>query len=193
MREYVTDGATLHSDAHFSYQGLSRDYVHNVTDHAEAYVDGEVHTNGMENFWSLLRRAIKGTYVSIEPFHLFRYLDEQSFRFNHRAVDDAARFCAGPEGHHRQAPDLFRLDRLGVATNVLKKGSRNSSADVPDVPADNPVGTMRRFMTGLERVLAAPKRIGARQIDTASAPSERGGIGARPNRRNRGIRRKNRS
>ena len=49
------------------------------------YVDGKVHTNGMENFWSLLKRGINGTYVSVEPFHLFRYLDEQAFRFNNRS------------------------------------------------------------------------------------------------------------
>ena len=61
-------------------------------DHAEKYVDGQIHTNGCENFWSLLKRAIKGTYVSVEPFHLFRYLDEQSFRFNERSLDDAGRF-----------------------------------------------------------------------------------------------------
>ena len=51
------------------------------------YVDGQVHTNGLENFWSLLKRGINGTYVSVEPFHLFRYLDEQVFRFNNRADD----------------------------------------------------------------------------------------------------------
>ena len=56
------------------------------------YVDGKVHTNGLENFWSLTKRALKGTYVSVEPFHLFRYLDEQSFRFNERSRDDAGRF-----------------------------------------------------------------------------------------------------
>ena len=55
-----------------------------MIDHAEAYVDGKVHTNGLENFWSLLKRGIKGTYVSVEPFHLFRYLDEQAFRYNMR-------------------------------------------------------------------------------------------------------------
>ena len=66
--------------------------MHNVIDHAETYVDGQVHTNGMENFWSLLKRAIKGTYVSVEPFHLFRYLDEQAFRFNNRKMTDAERF-----------------------------------------------------------------------------------------------------
>jgi len=55
-----------------------------VIDHAVAYVDGKVHTNGLENFWSLLKRGIKGTYVSVGPFHLFRYLDEQTFRYNYR-------------------------------------------------------------------------------------------------------------
>jgi hypothetical protein len=59
-----------------------------------AYVDGQVHTNGLENFWSLLKRALRGTYVSVEPFHLFRYLDEQSFRFNNRSKElgDSGRF-----------------------------------------------------------------------------------------------------
>jgi transposase-like protein len=84
IRRHVTNGATLHTDSFSSYTGLTADYVHNVIDHAECYVDGEIHTNNCENFWSLLKRAIKGTYVSIEPFHLFRYLDEQSFRFNNR-------------------------------------------------------------------------------------------------------------
>ena len=67
-------------------------YVHQVINHAEEYVNGNIHTNGIENFWSLLKRTIKGTYVSVEPFHLFRYLDEQSFRFNERQGTDADRF-----------------------------------------------------------------------------------------------------
>jgi transposase-like protein len=92
VRAHVEAGSTVHTDAHFSYQGLASDYTHNVIDQAEAYVDGEVHTNGCENFWSLLKRAIRGTYVSVEPFHLFRYLDEQSFRFNERGDNDGGRF-----------------------------------------------------------------------------------------------------
>ncbi len=64
-----------------------------MIDQAEKYVDGRVHTNGCENFWSLLKRTIKGTYVSVEPFHLFRYLDEQSFRFNLRRGTDSDRFA----------------------------------------------------------------------------------------------------
>lgn len=90
--QHIERGATINTDAHPSYSGLAKTYIHNVIDHAEKYVDGQVHTNGCENFWSLLKRAIKGTYVSVEPFHLFRYLDEQSFRFNERGGNDASRF-----------------------------------------------------------------------------------------------------
>lgn len=85
VRANVRPGATVHTDALRSYEGLNTDYIHNVIDHAEAYVEGNVHTNGMENFWSLLKRAVKGTYVVVEPFHLFRYLDEQTFRFKRAA------------------------------------------------------------------------------------------------------------
>lgn len=91
VRENVDAGSHIYTDALKSYDGL-QEYTHKVIDHAEAYVDGVVHTNRMENFWSLLKRAIKGTYVSVEPFHLFRYLDEQSFRFNERKATDAERF-----------------------------------------------------------------------------------------------------
>jgi transposase-like protein len=92
VRAVVETGSSLYTDAFSSYAGLDRDYAHKVIDHAECYVKGAVHTNGMENFWSLLKRTIKGTYVSIEPFHLFRYLDEQAFRFNQRGDVDGGRF-----------------------------------------------------------------------------------------------------
>jgi hypothetical protein len=68
------------------------DYKHAAIDHAVAYARGKVHTNGLENFWSLLKRAIKGSYISVDPFHLFRYLDEQAFRFNKRDETDQGRF-----------------------------------------------------------------------------------------------------
>lgn len=93
VRENVAPGSEVHTDALRSYRGLDVEYVHNVVDHAERYVDGHVHTNGMENFWSLLKRGIKGTYVSVEPYHLFRYLDEQAFRFNERDGEDRDRFA----------------------------------------------------------------------------------------------------
>jgi len=93
VRKHVNAGAALYSDALMSYDGLATDYAHQVVDHATQYVDGRVHTNGLENFWSLLKRGISGTYVSVEPFHLHRYLDEQMFRFNNRKeLDDAGRF-----------------------------------------------------------------------------------------------------
>ena len=87
IRSHVSAGAALYSDA-LQSDGLSQDYAHKVIDHAEQYVDGRVHTNGLENFWSLLKCGINGTYASVEPFHLFRYLDEQSFRYNNRATKD---------------------------------------------------------------------------------------------------------
>jgi transposase-like protein len=88
VKEHVEAGAALYSDALASYDGLAQEYAHKVIDHAEKYVDGKVHTNGLENFWSLLKRGIAGSYVSVEPFHLFRYLDEQVFRYNNRATKD---------------------------------------------------------------------------------------------------------
>jgi transposase-like protein len=77
VKKHVEAGAALYTDALLSYDGLAGDYAHQVIDHAAQYVDGRVHTNGLENFWSLLKRGISGTYVSVEPFHLFRYLDER--------------------------------------------------------------------------------------------------------------------
>jgi transposase-like protein len=103
IRQHVQmdESTTLHTDSLKSYEPVNPEgwrptdfYIHKVIDHGEQYVDGEVHTNNMENFWSLLKRTIKGTYVSVEPFHLFRYLDEQCFRFNERKADDAGRFLA---------------------------------------------------------------------------------------------------
>ncbi|MGH9759554.1 MAG: IS1595 family transposase, partial [Blastocatellia bacterium] len=92
VKEHVVSGAELFTDELASYAGLDKDYVHKFVNHAERYVEGNVHTNGIENFWSLLKRGLKGTYVSVEPFHLFRYLDEQAFRYNERKGDDGDRF-----------------------------------------------------------------------------------------------------
>jgi transposase-like protein len=95
VREHVEAGSAIFSDELKSYEGLSADYQHAVINHALEYVNGNVHTNGMENFWSLLKRGLHGTYVSVEPFHLFRYIDEQAFRFNNRKMSDAERFDLG--------------------------------------------------------------------------------------------------
>jgi len=97
VRQHVTAGAALFTDEMGGYKGMHGEYEHQIIDHAVKYVDGRVHTNGLENFWSLLKRGLAGTYVSVEPFHLFRYPDEQSFRFNYRGtkenpLTDADRF-----------------------------------------------------------------------------------------------------
>jgi len=92
VRNVVQAGSTVYTDALASYNYLSAYYVHEVIDHAKEYVRGAVHTNGMENFWSLLKRAISGTYVSVDAPHLQRYVDEEAFRFNERKLDDGQRF-----------------------------------------------------------------------------------------------------
>ncbi len=98
VKKHVEAGAALYTDALLSYDGLAGEYAHQVIDHAVKYVDGNVHTNGLENFWSLLKRTISGTYVSVEPFHLFRYLDEQAYRFNNRRLTAAERFDIAVRG-----------------------------------------------------------------------------------------------
>jgi len=93
VRELVEPGAEVHTDEFTGYYNLKDGYLHKVVNHLEGYVKDNVHTNGIENFWSLLKRGLNGTYVSVEPFHLFRYVDEQAFRYNHRKhMDDGQRF-----------------------------------------------------------------------------------------------------
>jgi hypothetical protein len=88
VREVVEPGTEVHTDEFQGYYNLKDGYVHKVINHLEGYVKENVHTNGIENFWSLLKRGLNGTYVAVEPFHLFRYVDEQAFRYNNRATKD---------------------------------------------------------------------------------------------------------
>jgi transposase-like protein len=93
VNQHVEAGSTVYTDEWRAYFGLQANYAHEIINHAEAYVRENIHTNGIENFWSLLKRTIGGTYVSVEPFHLFRYVDEQAFRFNNRKpMNDSERF-----------------------------------------------------------------------------------------------------
>jgi transposase-like protein len=93
IRENIEAGTAIFTDELNSYTGLADEYEHAVVNHAVEYVNGNVHTNTIENFWSLLKRGLHGTYVSVEPYHLFRYIDEQAFRYNNRkGVTDASRF-----------------------------------------------------------------------------------------------------
>lgn len=113
VRERVTAGSTVCTDQLLAYEGLAADYDRQVIDHAVEYANGNVHTNGLENFWSLLKRSLKGTYVNVEPFHLFRYLDEQAFRFNERKATDSDRFLEA-------VPSIVgrRLTYRGLTGNV---------------------------------------------------------------------------
>jgi transposase-like protein len=97
VREAIASGSNLFTDSLPSYEGME-EYIHEAVDHAEEYVRGNVHTNGMENFWSLLKRCINGTYVSVEAEHLTAYLDEQAFRFNARKGKDQDRFFLSLNG-----------------------------------------------------------------------------------------------
>jgi transposase-like protein len=84
----VERGSKVYTDEAGGYNVLVKDFAHEIVNHAERYVNGRVHTNGLENFWSLLKRTLKGTYVAVEPFHLDHYLDEQVFRYNNRSTKD---------------------------------------------------------------------------------------------------------
>jgi transposase-like protein len=86
--ENIEHGSAIYSDEAVAYHNLREKFVHETVNHLSAYVRGQVHTNCLENFWSLTKRSLKGTYVCVEPFHLDRYIDEQVFRFNHRATKD---------------------------------------------------------------------------------------------------------
>jgi transposase-like protein len=85
----IERGSTVYTDGATGYDSLAtQDYVHETVTHMQVYVRGQVHTNGIENFWSLLKRGLNGTYVAVEPFHLHRYVGEQVFRYNNRATKD---------------------------------------------------------------------------------------------------------
>ncbi len=92
LEEHVEEGSTLMTDEGYAYPRFAERFFHEFVNHEIEYVNGNVHTNGVENFWSLLQRGLSGTYVSVEPYHLAAYVDEQCFRFNNRKTDDSQRF-----------------------------------------------------------------------------------------------------
>jgi transposase-like protein len=123
VKEHIEAGATLHTDDFYGYWGLYKDYIHEIVNHAETYVSGKVHTNGIENFWSLVKRGLHGTYISVEPFHLFRYLDEQSFRFNNRKdgkiqITDRERFDIALSGVAGKRITYQHLIGRGLETQI---------------------------------------------------------------------------
>jgi transposase-like protein len=85
---HIHRGSRVYTDTAGAYDRWHQDFVHEMVNKAETYVRGQVHVNGLENFWSCVKRTLKGTYIAVEPFHLERYLDEQMFRYNNRATKD---------------------------------------------------------------------------------------------------------
>ena len=142
VRENVEPGSEVFTDALKSYNELNPEFQHQFIDHAERYVDGQIHTNGMENFWSLLKRSIKGTYVSVEPFHLFRYLDEQVFRFNKRGLNDGERFLKVMEGVSGKRLTYKALTgKIGERPGQIKKSWRGIPRLKPET-VDKVLGQM---------------------------------------------------
>jgi len=114
----VAPGSTVYTDALKSYDGLESAYIHGVIDHSEKYVEGRIHTNGIENFWSLFKRCIYGTHHSVDPVHLDRYIDETAYRFNSRGQTDADRFLdatSRTDGKRLTYKDLIGSQAFGYA------------------------------------------------------------------------------
>jgi hypothetical protein len=110
----------IFTDQHIGYEGIHKvnDYVHKTVNHMEEYVNGRVHTQGIENFWSLLKRGLRGTYVAVEPFHLDRYVDEQVFRYNNRKkMNDQGRFELAMRNVAGKRLTYTELTGIGAATS----------------------------------------------------------------------------
>lgn len=129
IHDHVKAGSHVITDEWKAYFGLPSEYVHSVINHAETYVDGQVHTNGIENFWSLLKRGLGGTYVAVEPFHLFRYVDEQAFRFNNRLDEDGLR-VPDSERFSRLCSQILGR-RLTYKQLIGKEGQRLEEEEIP--------------------------------------------------------------
>ena len=113
--ERVGFGSTVYADGWPGYDGLvAKQYVHETVSHIEEYVRGNVHTQGIENFWSCLKRTLTGTYIAVEPFHMNGYLAEQCYRFNNRKnMNDGDRFTKALAAVGGKEIDLGRTHREG--------------------------------------------------------------------------------
>src|ERR1700693_3711952 len=127
MRESVHPGTWIMTDEFPGYTGLSKDYTHLLINQLERYVPGNVHTQGIENFWSLLKRSLAGTYVAVEPFHLFRYVDEQAFRFNNRKDAEGKKLSAAD----RFAKAMSQVGPFRRLTYAELTGKNESPRHVP--------------------------------------------------------------
>jgi len=149
----VEEGSNVYTDTAILYEGSMKNYVREMVNHsAREYVRGDVHTNGVENFWSLLKRSIKGTYVSVDPFHLFRYVDEQVFPLQRTRRQRPWALPQRRIAHRRQAPHLQHSHRSGDDTreNVTNKPNRTSDEDRENEKANVPLTTghhCRKWLT----------------------------------------------
>jgi len=146
----VKYGSKVITDEHVGYDSLRYRFVHDIINHSQTYVKGQVHTQGIENFWSLLKRTLRGTYVAVEPFHLVRSLDEQVYRFNHRKdadgnkLTDADRFnLALPGIVGRRLTFAESLARLAVKR--LANPYRRKRGRKPASEAVSSLASRRRF------------------------------------------------
>jgi transposase-like protein len=128
VTQNVETGSTVYTDAFHAYRSLGPEFFHDFVDHANAYVKGAVHTNGLENFWALFKRCVKGTHVSIEPFHLGSYVDSEAFRFNNREIDDAGRFVGALKGAPGKRLTYKALIGQNDSEGALENGNDAESA-----------------------------------------------------------------
>jgi transposase-like protein len=124
ITENVSEGTAVYTDGWKGYKGLPEAYIHDYVDHAIEYVRDNVHTNGLENFFSLVKRMVKGTYVQVSPWHLERYMAEQTFRFNERGTDDAGRFVQTVAGVHGKRITWKELTFPQWASEAATEGAR---------------------------------------------------------------------
>jgi transposase-like protein len=131
IHKNVEPGAQIFTDSWRGYDGLNADFIHRFVDHAEAYVKGAVHTNGLENFWALFKRCIKGAHISIEPFHLAAYVDSEAFRFNNRKVNDGQRFALAMQGvsgkrlTYKELIGAGALEERKASDNIAERGGNS--------------------------------------------------------------------
>jgi transposase-like protein len=133
IHKNVEPGSAVYTDAWQAYRNLGPEFVHDFVDHAEAYVkDKVVHTNGLENFWALFKRCIKGTHISIEPFHLAAYVDSEAYRFNNRKTHDYGRFVSALPGISGKRLDYRTLIGKNIPESDTASGNAAESGFAGD-------------------------------------------------------------
>jgi transposase-like protein len=126
IKEHVTKNSTVYTDGWKAYQKLIG-YAHFVINHDERFVDGRIHTNNIENFWTLLKRTVKGTYICPRPWQLLRYVDAQAFRYNARELNDGERFTLTVKGADGKRLTYKNLTKTVNATQARTKARQKAA------------------------------------------------------------------